>query len=621
MNRFNNLTLATMPGSNYLMPGGIGALGVPMAGTDWTSNFASSLYTPQLGAGDGGGIPNQHPESTLQTDSEDYVCTHLPISTKHDGSHADLLFKHALVFGFRETPMNGGGPVTVVPLNWLNIFSTKQFHAGREKFDTFMIDFMKRHQSAFPDVYQDLRSDFNGNIGNGSIDPYHIAMGSSSPPDWLDSGDLLDDAEDDAFDTYFGSGGSSKGGPQTRGRHVSALSGRRDEDGELREAFVKFLALNMPPEDSLFSDTSDVRWISSKFTVPQFGLEHAYTKLLEELDQKSRQGQGVASVSGQVDDVLNDPYMSKLVAKFKTQQDLKKNEGKSGSGNALGRGGNDYHHHDFNNSSGNALDILGQGNVKKLVEHAKERHLKEKTMIEEVVSFFRSAAQEPKNAQLGEYPNGVDYMHRGGIQGNWTWLGVANTITDDTSRKHAYGISFASYPLAKIVFAREDLTFNIWGKDLPIYTKLYLVIRRRPLVRFSTSYGGSGMLNLDGMDVDSMLRSYAEESGDSFHSISKMIRAAWNDYDAYEVMPYQNGRRGIDRASLGYINVFGRLEYPVVIQVGVTKHDYNFHNYNYRTRNMAIGIPDPDTGVPPTLEASKRAMMSLDTITVLFRIT
>jgi hypothetical protein len=102
--------------------------------------------------------------------------------------------------------------------------------------------------------------------------------------------------------------------------------------------------------------------------------------------------------------------------------------------------------------------------------------------------------------------------------------------------------------------------------------------------------------------------------------VLKQAKAAWQDYGAYEIIPYENGVIGVDRSKLEYLNMFGVKEYATVVEVGSVKYDVEENYYDYPTRNLAIGITNPNNNMPPGRDAAKRAMAALPTLTVLLKL-
>jgi hypothetical protein len=609
---FGGLTYVDPPGRSYLSTN-FGPLYEPPPGTGFDLNdYFRSLATEPVGRGENGG-PVAPQYSGVLNNNEDYVSIHLPVATAGDGTHVGLLYKDVLTFVLRDVPnvpKGGAVPHNVVPLNWLNIFLTTRYNDGLSRYREFVSDFMGKHGSHFmmkpPPDSSGSPSDVadpdlpEGGGRNGLASLYRMPLeGASARP----------------------SQGSAEGTRRTPPSDPSAREGR------MMTEFVNFVSDHLPPEEYLLSERGEgLRWLSTRYsegpaasgsTSTAFGsgaLEERYAALVRTLDAMEGQHPGLKHFSGDRRAEAEDASVTALNSSLGLMIELKTRESmRTSSGRGGGGGGNgDLDAILVPMRQHQTGDAYGQEDLKKLLEQNKGVEKTLTTMIGAASDFFRKPMIDPRVSHMDLTPNGVPYLLRCGIRQSWQLLGVANTVFDDTSRAHAYKRTVASHPLVKVVVQREQETFNIWGADLSQGTSLYLVLRRRPNFRISadppqTSDGKAS--SRGGIPVPGPLDSDPLDRA----------RAAWQDYGPYEYTPAWSTTH-LGRGSLAtHVNLLGREEHPLVLLVGMVKYDFRDDRYNYSTRNLALGIPNPRTGHVPTLDEAKKAMMSLPKITILVR--
>jgi len=606
--RFNNLVTATMPGTNVLMPGGIGGLGATMPGDSFTPNSIASggLYAKPVGVGDGSSGPANPPLAGMQSDSEDYVSIDVRVATTNGQNHTRYLYAHAPAFIFREDPMNNSTAQKVthklVTLPWLNIFASQLYASGLRNINDFIKNFMYSNQSQFPTVFKETLSGKgpNGQRGNHTADPYGAPMGALGLWGDEDDGDVPDDMLDED--------------------PMSVLDQTEDHFNELKTAFTKYLALNMPPDDYLFTQATESNsnycgpcWFSNIYDMPRNHTSEI-SEYVAQVKQKNR------TVVHNNAPEARTVYIDELQDSLTTHTALQRSEKDYARGKS-GKSRDQAHQQHFHGDNG--VDILLKSDLEKFLNFKEAVKNKESSMIDEVIAEFRAIINLPKTTQFNAVPSGLDYLLKGGIESNWKFLGVVNTVTSNNAQERSYGKPFIGQPMAKVVVEREDLCYNVWGHNLPQGTKLYFLIRRRN-IRQSINRLLARLIERDLPNNDE----YSDNSTQyGLETLSlqgdmtplKLAKLAWQAYGAYEIVPYSNGRHGItSRDDMAYVNCFGRIEYPTIIPVGVAKHDNYFYDYSYSCRNTALGIPNADTGAPPLLESTQRAMISLPTITVLF---
>jgi hypothetical protein len=595
-----------------------------------------SLYAEQIGAGDGGGAVTDPISAKEETDGENYVSINMPVSTMSDGSHDALLFKNVLLWYFKEDAARSGDPATLVHLAWLNIFYAASWRKAVIRYENFARAFMEKYKSLFPDSFSLIR-----NGGDGDDDD--------------DGGD--DEDEDEYGDVALGHAKSATGYSNLRdvARSDALAAGgerkrrfRRWDESEGAERALKmkteltaFLSTRMSPTDYLFSDVDGPAWASTVFPSGPGNLGPSFESKMEasaeklKVKERSMRTGGGGGGGGSAHDETDSYYVS-LREKLDAKNEMEKlngtaelgsfDDGASASTSASAGGKPSavftarltrslY-------SSSNKANVLGKPNLSAFFEYVKEQAVAEKNAVAEISEYFRAALSQPKQNQFvrGCRQNCTDYLFRAGYDNNWSFVGVANTITDDTSGKHAFGQRVITFPMVKATVKGEQDTFNIWGGTLTQSTKLYVMLRRRPLTEYAkkiahsrasanfkvtSSPGGRG-------DVYE-----GHNSGtDKFDVSESQARAAWLHYGSYEFVPLHSERE-ILASDYEYINVFGQKELPIIQYIGTPKWPVREYDYNYSTRDLAIGICNRFTGMPPDVESAKIAMGSLPLVKIL----
>lgn len=632
MSGWSNLTMANIPGTSYLMPSGIRNLTASIPGSDFGFNNFRSLYTTPPGAGSGGGNA-YHPMGGEHTDAESYVSIHVPVAPTGDDKIASYLYKEVLTFNHREPP----GPdthsevTTLVPINWLNIWLDKMWRIGFMKYQAFARSFMTKYQSHFPNIFKHTVRSSTNRRNMGHVNTFNLSFNN------VDSGD---DDDDDV-------GGSSH-------------SSNSDDDGThdvmneelIMTAFTQYLAENIPHPDLFFtSKCGDLEWLSTSFKTDSTDIkmdvwiDNFTKKLAHDRDLVSARIGNLTTYSTESDQQrsltsdLDKDCIEDLGHRLSLKYNLLSNEIHEAQQSGSRHTASVHKHNPFNKT---ALEDY----LKLVKDHKKARSV----MKMEIMDFFRTGTTSPYHLQFKNDPDGVEYLFRGGYFRNWSWLGVINTTMDgETGKTHGYGVPFARFPVAKVNVDRETITYNIWGGDLRTGTHLYLKLERTPLIvgsktslkethnsipSTSSSSSSSSLLsftntNSNNGDVSGFYADLYPQSAQNigrdehYHkkisNVTSQYLSAWRDYGAYRLVPYHNGLEAPNMKDLEYINIFGVKERATLISVGVVKYDTVEHDFNSAAVKLALGLPNLDTRLPPTIEASKVAMIGLPKITVLLR--
>lgn len=634
MSSFTNLQTVQPRGSPFLGPDNSHLRGLydnPI-GRGWSGNDLSSLYVDPVGLGDGGGRPDD-PMTRELTDAETYISTHYAVSTQPDGSHL-MLHKGFPVWILNEMPGSAHDQISykVLPIYWLNQFLTLNFKLAREKLKNFVLDILL---DKYPMVVQDLykiyqrtqnmalnqkkKRNFNtkDNTLAGRNNGYSDDDNSSHDNDDNDDGD--NDSLDESFE-------------ETAIHQSGSLL---NTEAFLDQLWIEFLYKHMPHEDFFFQEINkDTYWLS---TMPPLAKDG---RVVTKSPPNNRGDYFIPATSNE-----ESTYENIFEGVIKALNDTNTSNKNSSYGGVSGSVGGSNNH-----NSGPALPTLGSltkrtmrfkdaidkanklnaqinhskiasanSSVEALLTHAADMREQKYQAIKEIKEFIYASLNEPKSHLFGSRPNPLPFLFRGGYFDNFNWLGVANTLSDDTVGMHSWGQMTAVHQIVKATLEREQQMYNYWGDKLPLGTKLYWCIRRKPNPNYMTNFYSSSFL--DGDDNNGVYQAKIDIGEcDGYSNANKPGLCGFYGYEGFEIVPMHWGLKEVDQRSLAYIDVFGKRAIAHLIYVGRVKYDYYSPNGTFplEERNTALGHPGLN-GAIPTKEMCKRATGKLPFITVLIR--
>jgi hypothetical protein len=260
--------------------------------------------------------------------------------------------------------------------------------------------------------------------------------------------------------------------------------------------------------------------------------------------------------------------------------------------------------------------------VLNLFEHAKSNRLAVNSLVDELRSYIRKQIEQPSDDLLGNKPSAISFLYRGGFFNNFSYIGCVNTMMDDTTELHSYGISYTKHQIAKVTAQGEQKMYNLWGGNIQKFSKLYFVVRRKlpnkVLPRLGTNNVWDVVNNgaiMKGAGYHSMDLAFCDACGDG-GNVGKLSKRGWFNYCAFEIDAKTWGLSDPNIEDLTYVDVHGKKAIAETIYVGKMKYEYVNEAYPWNMRDMALGRPNRD-GVIPTHKMCKRSTANLPIIRVL----
>lgn len=626
-NVFPNLVSVTPRGDPFM---GTRPPYVAPFGNSWSlSSNLRELQVAPVGKGDGGGNPADKMTKEY-TDAEAYITWHYPLTMLVDNAHR-LLHKGFLCFFLKEMPgaseAGGQGTYTVLPLFWLNQFLEEMHLAAKEKLRSFMLNL-------FTQKYPFLLPRLNKLVA--------IAEGESVDRD---------------EDRYGGGDGS----------YGSLL-------WQIDECWLEFMHHYMPGEDFLFREVNYRTYGTSNrinpVLMPNEKGDSAYLDI-EVLDYRDYRRRGVsvrsekARYGGALEGILNDSKSSspssfgnvsgsaKALGFFSDSKPENvvirelRSESQKRRRQEFERQVNKKTKHmdsigNRSRSSFSSSSFGGKGSkdplssLSSLLEQGSQIKKATDDAVSEIREYLRSAISEPASNILGDNPNPLSFLYRGGFHNNFTFMGSVDTLADDTTDMHAWNRMIMKDQIAKVGLEREQLIYNIWGGDLPQFTKLYLVVLRKRNAEYFLKSNNNNNNNVDyrryldngGVPRRSVSRTENERSwemdlssiNDGYSERKNSHWSGWFDYGSYQVVPMQWGLGEINDNDLIYSDIHGRRATATPIYVGIMKYPFRDESYPWLDRDIALGKPNTIDGLLPGMDQCKRAMGKLPKIQVLLKI-
>lgn len=515
------------------------------------NTFDSLYHEPEFSTATGG-MP-MDPNNFQASDNDVYVPVYFPLEVRDDGSHLDVLVKHALCFTLKKDPSDVSSNYTAVSLGWMNGYWNINFNKAKNEFQRFCLAFYKKYKIYFVQNSYEVSSQ-------------RIAK-QTQETDWQNWNDEDFQNDDGADDGDDGSLDVSTVMMSVLCFCATRLKGTDflfEEDRFFEENRPDFSERSWDGHDD--DGSSDAGKPLSFFQ--NFDLEKTFTA-----DQQ-------------------------LVLEYRFQN--LSNE--TGARDAFYGGNSKNLYLEF-------VSDIGGKNFEEAKKKWERMEFVQKKLVDEMIrTMTQYLSKSTKNSKGYNFQNEslLLYLFKGGFEHFWTYLGTFDVIYSKSKGGSSYVGQFESittdrdivtWPSVKIKMDGEAIIYNIWGENIPINSKLYLV--------------GKRIAKNNEHDYSTLSRM----------PLSQRFQEAWYGYGAYCFVPAAYSKNDIDPMDHCYLDVFGNIEYPEIIYVGRSKYSVSELNYPYRMRYDAIGMEDPKDlfGFPADPKSSTKNLLTLPTMTVILK--